>query len=111
MVCPGVFYIFEDSTQWANLAERYIGIIKEVFSKDMQESNSLLVLWCYCIENRTRVYNITARYSFLLDVQNPYLVRTGDRYDILNLCPFKFYDWVYYWDQNEGLLESKCHLG
>ena len=52
-----------------------------------------------------------ARDSFHLDNQNPYLVTTGDTYDISNLCYFKFYDWVYYLHQGELFLHSMCQLG
>ena len=42
--------ILEESTQWANRAELYIGIIKEAIRKDLCESNCPLVLWNYYAE-------------------------------------------------------------
>ena len=40
----------EESTQWANLAENYIGILKEAIRQDLLESNAPLVVWNYCAE-------------------------------------------------------------
>jgi hypothetical protein len=42
----------EEHTQWANLAELYIGLTKESVRKDMRESDSPIVLWNYCAERR-----------------------------------------------------------
>jgi len=42
----------EDHTQWANLAELYIGLTKESVRKDMRESDSPIVLWNYCAKRR-----------------------------------------------------------
>ena len=44
--------LLEESTQWANRAELYVGLIKETVQKDMSESHSPLVLWDYCAEVR-----------------------------------------------------------
>ena len=38
----------EESTQWDNLAEKYIGLTKESVRKDMRDSDSTMVLWDYC---------------------------------------------------------------
>lgn len=48
--CQLKLKLVEESTQWANLAERYIGILKSAVCKDMYESDCPLVLWDYCIE-------------------------------------------------------------
>ena len=34
----------EESTQWANLTENYIGILKEIISQDLFELNAPLVV-------------------------------------------------------------------
>ena len=43
MCCPLKF--LERRTQWANLAELYIGLLKEAVCKDMQDSDSPLKFW------------------------------------------------------------------
>ena len=53
--------LLEESTQWANLAERYIGILKSAVWKDMYESNCLLKFWDFCIEWRVCVHNLIAK--------------------------------------------------
>ena len=40
------------STQYANLAELYIGLMKETVRKDMEDSNSPLEFWDYCAKRR-----------------------------------------------------------
>ena len=40
----------EESTQWTNLSENYIGILKEAIHQDLLESNAPLVIWNYCAE-------------------------------------------------------------
>jgi len=56
----------EEHTQWANLAELYIGLTKESVRKDMRESDSPIVVWDYCAERRARIKNMTARKLFQL---------------------------------------------
>ena len=103
--------LLEQRTQWADLAEKYISILKAAVIKDLQELNCPLVLWCYCIEYRTRVHNVKARDSLHLDGKNPYLVTTGDTADISNLCLFKFYNWAYYMDWGESILGNELQQG
>ena len=40
----------EESTQWANLAESYIGMLKAEICQYLLESNVPLVVWDYCAE-------------------------------------------------------------
>ena len=56
--------VLEEGTLWLNRAELYIGLIKEVVSKDMREADSSLLFWDYCAERRARVHNLTARKIF-----------------------------------------------
>ena len=39
------------------------------------------------------------------------MVTHGQEADISNLCRFKFYEWVYYWDQHENFPEQKGRIG
>ena len=52
--------VLEENTPWANLAELYIGLIKEAIRKDMKQSDCPLVFWDYCAERRARINNLTA---------------------------------------------------
>ena len=60
----------------------------------------------YC----TAIHNVTAQSSFKLVGLNPYMITNGMKADISNLCCFKFYEWVYYWDPKEKFLEQKGKL-
>jgi hypothetical protein len=52
--------VLEAQTQWANWAELHIGLIKEATRKDMQASDSPLVLWDYCMERWALIYQVMA---------------------------------------------------
>ena len=51
---------FEEGTPWSNKDELHIGLIKEAVRKDMDESNSPLCFWDYCVERRAKINNLTA---------------------------------------------------
>ena len=101
----------EESTQWANLAELYIGLTKESIRKDMQESDSPIVLWDYCAERRARINNLTARNLFQLEGQNPHLATFGEEGDISNICDFKWFEWCYFRQQKAGFPLPSRELG
>ena len=48
MCCPLKY--LEKAAQWSNLAELYIGLLKEAVCMDMKESGSPLRFWDYCAE-------------------------------------------------------------
>jgi hypothetical protein len=90
--------LLEKSTQWANRAELYIGLIKEAVRKDLRSSNAPMVLWDYCIERRVQIHNMTPRSLFQNKGLNPYTITFGLTADISNLCNFGWYEWIYYRD-------------
>ena len=59
--------LLEKSTQWANRAELYIGLLKEAVRKDLRQSNAPMVLWDYCIQRRAQIHNVTPRNLFQND--------------------------------------------
>ena len=99
----------EESTQWANIAENYIGILKEAIRQDLLKSNVPLVVLDYYAEWRVRVHNLTTKDKFDISNMNPFTQVTGDVTDISNMCVHKFYDMVQYQKQKVGfpLLQSK----
>ena len=68
-------------------------------------------LWCYAIEYCTTIHNVTAQDSIKLEGLNPYIISHDEEADISNLCCFKFYEWVYYWDIKKNVPEQKGKLG
>ena len=111
--CSMTLKVLEESTQWANLAERYIGLLKAGVKNDMHHSNCPIVLWLwdYCIERRVRVHNVTARDSLALDNQNPTTVTTGDVADISNLGRYDFYEPIYYWENKHQFPMPTLRIG
>ena len=99
MYCPLKF--LERRTQWANLAELYIGLLKEAVCKDMKYSDSLLKFWDYCAERRVLINNLTSKNLFQLNGANANLKIVGDPGDISNLCSLGWFEWCYYSDRNE----------
>ena len=49
----------EKATQWGNLAELYIGLLKEVVCKDTKDSDSSFRFLDYCAEYRVLINNLT----------------------------------------------------
>ena len=90
----------EIRTQWANLAELYIGLLKEAVWKDMKDSDSPLKFWDYCTERRVLINNLTSKNLFQLDGGNANLKITGETGDISNLCQLGWFEWCYYRDRN-----------
>ena len=93
--------MLERSTQWANLAELYIGLMKEAVRKDMKDSNSPLKFWDYCAERRAQIHNLTAKDLFQMHGSNPITATFGDEGDISNLCEFAWFDWCYYCNKED----------
>ena len=89
--CSLKIRLLEESTQWANLAERYIGMLKSSVLNEMHHCDCPLVFWDYCVEWRVRVHNVCAKESFHLDGQNPHLVTAGETADISNLCRYPLF--------------------
>eukprot|EP00957_Ditylum_brightwellii_P201323 15325094-Ditylum_brightwellii.AAC.1 len=77
-------WVLEEGILWANRAELYIGLIKEAVQKDMKESTCPLTLWDYCVEQRTRINNLTAKDSFKLNDTIPHTALTCEKGDILS---------------------------
>ena len=75
--CSMAINLLEESTQWADLAEKYIGILKATVLKDLHDSFCPMKLWCYAVEYRTAVHNVTARDTFKLGGVNPHMVTHG----------------------------------
>ena len=92
--------ILEESTQWANRAELYIGLFKEAIRKDLAEANSPLKFWDYCAERRAKIHNLTPKDLFQLNGQTPIAATFGMQGDISNICQFGWYDWCYFREES-----------
>ena len=104
--------ILEESTQWANCAELYIGLFKESIRKDISKTNCPMKLWDYCAERRARIHNVTPRDLFQLHGNTPTTATFGTQGDISNICQFDWYDWCYF--REEGKVQfpmQKRQLG
>jgi hypothetical protein len=58
--------ILEESTQWSNRAELYVGLLKQSIRDDMRKSDSLLVIWDYCLAQKVHIHNLLPRDIFQL---------------------------------------------
>ena len=95
--------ILQESTQWANRAELYIGFLKESVRKDLSRSNCPLSLWDYCAERRALIHNLIPRDLFQTGGNTPYEYQFGVQGDISNLCQFGWYEWCYYREEGKNL--------
>ena len=92
--------VLEESTQWANRAERYIGMFKESVRQDTRLANSPICLWDYCAERRARIHNVTPKSLFQLQGINPITATLGLHPDISNICQYSWYEWCYYREES-----------
>ena len=93
--------ILEESTQWANRAELYIGLLKESIRKDIRQTNCPMRFWDYCAERRARIHNVTPRDLFQLSGNTPTTATFGHQGDISNICQFGWYDWCYFREEGK----------
>ena len=103
--------VLEESTQHADRAELYIGLMKKGVGRDMRETNSPMRLWCYCCERRASIMTLTAANLFQLQGQNPYMATLNEMVDISNLCQFGWYEWVYFRQHTAAFPYQKEELG
>lgn len=86
----------EETTQWVNLVENYIGIFKEAIRQDLIKTNALLVVLDYCAKWRVRVYNLAAKVKFYMENIHPVTCVIGDVSNVLNIHVHKLYDIVWF---------------
>ena len=103
--------VIEKGTPAVNRAEQTIEILKDGVKRDMFNSESPLVLWCYCVERRADIINATVRSNHLLQNQTPHTRLTAQPTDISCLCEFGWYDWVLYRQEDEAFPFNHQKLG
>ena len=86
----------EKGTPAANRAERSIKILKYGLKRNIFDTNSPMVFWCYYIESRASVINGTIRVNHLLEGQPQYFRLMDQPTDISSICQLGWYDWVVY---------------
>ena len=93
--------VLEESTQWANRAELYIGLFKKSIKQDLSNTNSPLKFWDYCAERRTHIHNVLPRDLFQLNGYNPTTATFGTQDDISNISRFNWYEWCYFREESK----------
>ena len=101
--------VLERGTQWANLAERFIGLLKSGVRADLRDSNAPMVFWDYCLERRVQIMNLTARSTHKLGGLNPYTATTHAPADISNIATFGWFEWVYCLEDRNSSLHKFPH--
>ena len=77
----------------------------------MRESNSPIPFWDYCLERRVWIYSMTARNYPTIRGTNLHTLVMGEEGDILNLCQFSWYKWVYFCEHTAVFSHNKEVLG
>lgn len=95
--------ILEESTQWANRAELYVGLLKEAIRKDLRRSNCPLRLRDFCLGRRVTIHNLIPRDQFQLQGSTTISATFGRQGDISNVCGFDLYEWVNYLEDGHTL--------
>ena len=83
-----ILKILEKGSPWANIAELYIGLLKEAVCKDIHDSHSPMVLWYYTIERSSLIHNKIPCALFQKNCLNHHEVTLGVPSDISNLCVY-----------------------
>eukprot|EP00957_Ditylum_brightwellii_P178033 13560810-Ditylum_brightwellii.AAC.1 len=71
--------VLEEGTPGANKAKLYIGLMKEAVQKDTKSSRCPLAFGDYCVEQRARINNMTAKGTFQLHGQNAHTTTTSEQ--------------------------------
>ena len=62
----------------------------------MFDANSPMAFWCYCVERRAEIINVTVRSNHMLQGLTPHSKLTGQPTNIPALCEYRWYEWVIY---------------
>ena len=102
----------EESTQHYDRAELYIRLMKKAVGNNIKGAKFPMRLWCYACERRATIMTLTVNNLFQLQGQNPYMVALCEMGNILNVCQFAWYEWVYFLWQNIAVFpKQKLQLG
>ena len=101
----------EEGTPWSNKAQLYIGLLKEAVRKDMHKTNSPMILWDYCVEQRARINNLTAKDNFKLHGTTLHTATMAEEGDISSLCQFGWYELCYYREHTAAFPHNHEVLG
>ena len=104
-------HVLENETQWADRDELYIFLIKESTRKDTSEAHSPLFLWDYVMEQRAIIHQVTSKDLIRMNGTKPHTATFFTEADILNICHYGWYEWVYYRDQSSSYPNIKECLG
>ncbi len=77
----------------------------------MHSSGSPLVLWDYCMEQRSLIFQITAKKLFQLYGTNPHTMAFGTKVETSHICQYGWYKWVYYRDVKTSFPYQREWLG
>ena len=103
--------ILQESTQWANRAELYIGLLNNAIICILRNSDCPLKLWYYCAQRRALIHSLTPKSLFQLEKLTPYEQQFGTPGDISNLCQFGWYEWCYFCEERNNFTFNKDILG
>ena len=93
-----------ESNLWDNMDKLYVGFLKQGMREGMRESNSSMVLWDLCAEQRGVIFSLTTGGLFQFNGTNPHTIAFGDKYEISNLVEFVLYEWCHYYDDSKVIM-------
>ena len=87
----------ETYSPWIMVAEECIKCLKQSSSRKTLKSESPNRLWDHCIELKAFIRSNNALDIYGLGGQVPETVMTGQIDDIINLCEYKWFQWMMYY--------------
>jgi len=101
----------EKDTPWANIAELQIGLCKRGRMRELKRTNAPMRFWCYLWDWYSRKNNVMAKDHYQLFGQTLHFKAKGIVPDILDICEFPWYSWVYFRDYAASFPFNKERLG
>jgi hypothetical protein len=89
----------EPYSPWMNRAEGTIREHKCATRRAMVKSGSPKRLWDYCLELQSRIRSNVAHDIKTLEGQTAETLMLGETADILALCEFEWFQWIWYRDE------------
>jgi hypothetical protein len=88
----------EPYSPWMNRAEGTIRELKRATQRTMLKTQTPKRLWDYCLELQAKIRSNTAHDITTLGGQTPETLMGGKTADILELCKYNWFQWLYYRD-------------
>jgi hypothetical protein len=101
----------EPYSPWQNWAECEIWELKKATRWILHSSKAPPRTWCFALEWATEIWQHTVHDIAALNEQTPFEHYTGHTPNIAALCTYRFYNYCWFWDSEQGFPDQQRVLG